>query len=137
MSNLASCFTSYFLLVFCFIFILPVLGGHCCAGFSSVVADRRYSPAAGIVRAPHCGGFSCCGVQAAAVAACVHSGRSSQALGHRLVVVHGLSWLHSLWNLPGSGIKPVSLELAGGYLTTELSGRPPIFYFLNENSQLW
>ena len=82
-------------------------------------------------------GFSCRGVQAAAVAACVLSGRSSQALEHRLVVAHGLSWRHRLWNLPGSGIKPVSLELAGGFLTTEPPGRPPIFYFLNENSQLW
>ena len=113
-----------------------MLGGHCCAGFSSVVADRRCSPVAGVVRAPRWR-LLLLWAQAAAVAACVLSGRSPQAREHRLVVAHGLSWRHRLWRLPGSGIKPVSLELAGGFLTTEPPGRPPIFYFLNENSQLW
>ena len=34
------------------------------------------------------------------------------------------AWLfHSLWNLPGSGIEPVSPALAGEFLTTEPSGK--------------
>ena len=36
-------------------------------------------------------------------------------------VAHGLSLLHSTWNLPRPGIKPVSLVLVGGFLTI----RPP------------
>ena len=49
-----------------------------------------------------------------------------------LVVEHRLescgTWaqlLHGLWNLPGSGIKPVAPALAGGFFTTELPGKPP------------
>ena len=29
-----------------------------------------------------------------------------------------------MWDLPGSGIEPVSPVLAGGFLTTELPGKP-------------
>ena len=31
----------------------------------------------------------------------------------------------STWGLPGSGIEPVSPVLAGGFLTTEPTGKPP------------
>ena len=33
--------------------------------------------------------------------------------------------LQGTWNLSGSGIKPVSPELAGGFFTTEPPGKPP------------
>ena len=60
------------------------------------------------VQASHCGGFSCC---------------RAWALGHKgsVVAVHGLPC--SMWNLPGSGIEPMSSALAGGFLTTGLPGK--------------
>ena len=39
-------------------------------------------------------------------------------------MVHGLSLSMGMWNLPGSGIEPVSPALAGGFFTTELPGKP-------------
>ena len=63
-----------------------------------------------------------------------------------VVVAHGLSscsfwvlehrlnscgtwawWLHSLWDLPWPGLKPVSLALAGGFLTLSHQGSPEPF----------
>ena len=35
-----------------------------------------------------------------------------------------------MWELPGSGIKPTSTALAGGFLTSEPPGKPPKFLFL-------
>ena len=32
-----------------------------------------------------------------------------------------------MWDPPRSGIEPLSLELAGGYFTTELPGKPGSF----------
>ena len=62
-------------------------------------------------QAPHCGGFSCCGAQALE---CVGFGSCDAQ-----------AWLsHSLWNLPRSGIKPVSQALAEGFLTTGSPGKP-------------
>ena len=45
-----------------------------------------------------------------------------------LVAEHGLegtwaSLLHGTWDLPSSGIKPIFLALAGGFLTTRPSGK--------------
>ena len=34
-----------------------------------------------------------------------------------------------MWDLPGSGIEPASPALAGGFLSTELSGKPNIMHF--------
>ena len=36
----------------------------------------------------------------------------------------GLVTPHSMWDLPGPGIKPVSSEPAGGFFTTEPPGKP-------------
>ena len=44
-----------------------------------------------------------------------------------------------MWDLPGSGIKPVSPAVAGGFFTTEPLGKPPnsdililsLFFFSN------
>ena len=33
--------------------------------------------------------------------------------------------LHSMWDLPRPGLKPVSPELAGGFPTTAPPGKPP------------
>ena len=50
-----------------------------------------------------------------------------------VVVVPELNWLSScrvrasllqgMWDLPGSGIEPMSPALAGGFFTTELPGK--------------
>ena len=32
--------------------------------------------------------------------------------------------LHDMWHLPGPGLKPVSPELAGGFLSTVSQGSP-------------
>ena len=34
--------------------------------------------------------------------------------------------LHSMWDLPGPGLEPVSPELAGGFLTTVPRGKPTL-----------
>ena len=34
--------------------------------------------------------------------------------------------LHSMWDLPGPGLEPVSPELAGGFLTTVPPGKPTL-----------
>ena len=53
------------------------------------------------------------------------------ALGHQLNGCCIPAWLpHSTWDLPGSGIEPVSPALAGGFFTTEPPGKP-IFPFLD------
>ena len=77
------------------------------------------------------GGFSCCGAQASE-----HTGFSSYSTKAlylqfpgsvstgSIVVVHGASLLHGMWDLPGSGIEPTSRALAGGFFTTEPPGKP-------------
>ena len=50
------------------------------------------------------------------------SGCSSQALEHRLSSCG--TWDHGMWDPPGSGIKPVSSALAGGFFITEPPGKP-------------
>ena len=35
-----------------------------------------------------------------------------------------------MWDLPGSGIKPVSPALAGGFFTTESPGKPSYRFFI-------
>ena len=47
-----------------------------------------------------------------------------------IVVAHGLKLLGSIWDLPGSGIEPVSPALAGGFFTTELPGKPYLGLFV-------
>ena len=46
-------------------------------------------------------------------------------------MVHGLSCSATcgLWDLPGSGLEPVSPALAGGFLTTVPPGKPYLLYF--------
>ena len=36
--------------------------------------------------------------------------------------------LHGMWDLPGSGIEPMSPALAGGFFTTEPPGKPYISF---------
>ena len=41
-----------------------------------------------------------------------------------------------MWDLPGPGIKPVTLALAGRFFTTELPGKPNLHdYFVQINAE--
>ena len=112
---------------FFFINFLVVLGLPCCAGFSLVVASRGYSLAA--VRR-HCRGFCC---QAWALGLLDFSSWGSRALEHRLNSCDARAYLlWGLWDLPRSGIGPMSPKLAGGLFTTELPGKPPDLHFLKK-----
>lgn len=78
----------------------------------------------------HCSGFSCCraqapGVQASLVVARGFSSCDSWAVEHRLSSCGTqVQLLHSMWDLPGPRIEPVSLTLAGTLFTTEPQGSP-------------
>ena len=59
------------------------------------------------------------------VAACGCSGCDSWAPEHRLNSCGIWAWLVCcMWDLPGPGIKPVSLALAGRFFTIEPRGKP-------------
>ena len=82
--------------------------------------------------ASHCGEASTVaehrlqGVWASAVLVHGLSNCSSWALQHRLNRFGAQAWLHhGMWDLPGSGIKPISTTLAGRFFTTGPPGKPP------------
>ena len=51
------------------------------------------------------------------------------SLERRLSSCGTWAWLlHSMWNLPGSGIELLSPALAGGFLATDTPGNPYIFF---------
>ena len=66
-------------------------------------------------------------------------GRSScgsQAPGHRLSSCGPGAYLpQNMWDLPGSGIKPVSPALPGGFFTTEPPGKPSHYSLYREKVQ--
>ena len=82
-----------------------------------------------IVRASHCGGFSCCraralGARAAVVVARGLSSCGSRALECRLSSCGAQAQLlRGMWDLPGPGLEPVSPALAGRFLTTVPPGK--------------
>ena len=90
-------------------------------GLSLAEASRGYSSL--LCRASHCCGFLLRSTGSR------HSGFSScgsQALGHWLSSCGSRAWLfHGIWDLPGPGIKPVSLALQGVLSTTGPPGKPP------------
>ena len=71
----------------------------------------------GGARAFHHGGFPCCRAQALGQA-----GFSSHAPWALL--------LPGMWDLPGSGIEPVSPALAGGFFTAESPGKPSCYLLI-------
>ena len=87
----------------------------------------------------HCRGFSCCGAwalgaQASVVVARGLSSCGLWALELRLSsVAHGLSCSAACGIFPGPGIEPMSLALAGGFLTTVPPGKPPQFVLKTEH----
>ena len=102
-------------------YLLVVMGLLCFVGSSLLSANRDYSMAGS--QASHWRGFSYYGAQALGCPG--FSSCSSQAPGHRLgsCCTWG-QWLHGMWDLPGSGIKPMSAALAGGFFATEPPGKP-------------
>ena len=90
-----------------------------CRAFSLVVMSGAYLLPSCDAKASHCSGFSCCRAQPLGCLGFSNCG--SRALGHRLGSRGTWAWLlYGTWDLPGSGIKPLSPALAGGYFTTEL-----------------
>ena len=87
-------------------------------------------------QASHCGCFSCCGARAVGTRASVVVKRGlsscgSWALECRLSSCGAQAQLlHSMWDLPGPGLEPMSPALAGGFLTTAPPGKPERFLFL-------
>ena len=73
-----------------------------------------------VAQASHCSGFSHCGAQA--------PGRRLSSCGKWALL------RHSMWDLPGPGIKPMSSALAGGFFTTEPPDKPALreFFWMNE-----
>ena len=108
-------------LAFLFIYLfLAVLGLRCCVGFPLVAVSGGQVQCAG--------SFSCCRAQAPG-----HAGFSScgfQTVEHRLSSQGAQAQLLcSMWDLPGSQIKPMSNTLSGGLPTTEPPGKPPLLPF--------
>ena len=104
--------------------------------FSS--SGKRGLLSSGGEQAPHCDGFSCCG-RAQAL------GRRLQQLQHvdsvvgsqaleRKLSSFGIwaSLLHSMWDLLGPGIEPLSTALAE-FFTTEPPGKPSAFFKRGEH----
>lgn len=93
---------------------LAVLALHCCSGFFSSCSEELF-PA--VVRAPHCGGFSC-GVKAPGVVGSVAVARGLSSCGAEA------QFFCSMWYLPISGLETVSPAMAVGFFITEPPGKP-------------
>ena len=92
-----------------------MLGLPWCVGFSLVVVC---SWVCGLLS----GGFFC---EAPALEHMGFSSCVSQALEHRLNSCGSWAELpHGMRDLPGSGTEPISPALAGGFFTSEPSGKP-------------
>ena len=105
--------------LFEFFFFLAVLGLRCCTqAFQLWQAEATLHCS---VQASHCSGFSCCRAQALGARASVVVARGLSSCGTREL-------LRSMWDLPGPGIKPMSLVLAGEFLTTAPPGKSRTFF---------
>ena len=113
--------------------VLAVLSLCGCAGFSLAVGSGGYCPVAAcwlIAAASLAVEHGHSGTRASAFAARGLGSYSFQALEHRLDGCGTQAYLlHGMWDLPGSGIKPMSCALAGGFFTTEPPGKPSFFVF--------
>ena len=103
--NFTFCFSKNFIYL-----VLAVLGLHCCGGFFLIVTSGDYSVNVvpkhlipGVLLLP------CTG---------------SAVVAPRLSCL-----LHSMWNLPGSGIEPGSFALADRHFTIEPQAKPSHFDF--------
>ena len=115
MNNLSSkseCVFCHFFLMYLFL-VAAGLGG-CMRAFSGC-GETGATPC-GRVQASHCGRFSCCGARAL--------GTQVQNPGAQASLLCGT------WTLPRPGIKPVSLVLASGFLSTVPPGKSLFCYLL-------
>lgn len=102
------------------VFIFGSVGSLLLCRFSLVVAGGGYSSC--IVRASHCGDFSCSRARAlgcTVVGASVVAAPGLWTTGSEVVAL-GLVALRG--DLPRPGIQPASLSLAGGFFTSEPPG---------------
>ena len=101
-------------------FCSAVLGLHCCAGYSPVAARGFLVAVVSLA-----GEYGLEDTQPPVAVACGLSRHSSWALQLRLNSCGvRAQLLRDTWDPSGSGIKPVSPALAGGFFTTELPGKP-------------
>ena len=96
---------------------MSVLGLHCCTQAFSSCGKQGYSSCT--AWASHCGGVSCCRAWALGVQA--------QQLGRMDLVAPGM------WDLPGPGIKPMSLTLAGRFSTTGSPRKSWLYFLISES----
>ena len=110
----------FYLFIYLLNLFLAALGLHCCAWAFSSCGERGLL----LLR---CTGFSSpwllllwsTGSRRAGFSSC-----GSRALKHSLSSCGtGAQLLHSMWDLPGPGIEPVSPALAGGFLTAAPPGK--------------
>ena len=119
-------FIRSFIRLFIFLF-LAALGLRCCGWtFSSCSAWTSY-----------CSGFCCCRASAPGsrgFSSCDSRAPESGFSGHG-----PRDWfLRGMWNLPGSGIEPVSPALTGGLLNTGSPGKSYFTYFHSKrNNKCW
>ena len=82
-------------------------------------------------RASHCRGSSCCGAWALGTQASVVVAHGLRSCGSRVLELKLSSCgaraqlLRGMWDLPGPGLEPMYLALAGRFLTTAPAGKPP------------
>ena len=118
----------YALFFFLLLFLFGSVGSSLLhAGFLQL--QRAGAPLRCSARASHCSGFSCSGAWALGTPALVVAARGLSSCGQRALERRLSSCgtraqlLHSMWDLPGPGLKPVSNALAGGFLTTVPPGK--------------
>ena len=125
--------------MYLFILCLAPLGLQCRMGLYLVAASGGYSLAAVcgllVVIASLCNGFSCCRAQALGCAG--FSSWSSRALEHRHSSCAQSKLLQGMWDLPRSGIEPVSPALAGGFFTTVPPGKSESPTFTTDWLHVW
>ena len=113
--------------------ILAVLGLRCCAW--AFLQLRRVGATLCCGAWSYCGGFSCgawaLGTWASVLVAHGLNSCGPRALEHRLSSCGvRAQLLCSMWDLPGSGLEPVSPALAGGFLTTVPPGKSWLIFKL-------
>ena len=111
--------SSFFNEVFFFFFLfyfLAVLGLHCCAQAFSSCGERGLLLV--VVRASHCGGFSCCGARALGAQASV-------------VVAHRLSCSAACGIFPDQGLNPCPLHWQADFQPLCHQESPKIFLFIS------
>ena len=127
--------TSNTLLAYVFfkIFLFLAALGLCCCTWSFFWLQRVGATLGCGARASHCGGFSWCGARALGAWASVvvaHglSSCGSWALERRLCSCGARArLLRGMWDLPRSGLEPMSPTLAGRFLTTAPPGKPLVY----------